>query len=150
MRILRALMSKASIGKLVDHYSRFSPSPLSMKQFLDFGELCTTPGSKLLSVRYPKLSVIVAWLFFFFASQVQKMRVRGHRLCSWEGSCQSGWPTSWRRLTCCLITYSGRLQFAWCRAGESTPPHGDTHTCSMHHTLLLESGVPCYEPLTLQ
>ncbi|XP_076858899.1 pyruvate dehydrogenase (acetyl-transferring) kinase isozyme 1, mitochondrial [Brachyhypopomus gauderio] len=37
MRILRTLMSNASIGKLVDHYSRFSPSPLSMKQFLDFG-----------------------------------------------------------------------------------------------------------------
>ncbi|KAB5577130.1 hypothetical protein PHYPO_G00206400 [Pangasianodon hypophthalmus] len=37
MRILRALMSSASIGKLVDHYSRFSPSPLSMKQFIDFG-----------------------------------------------------------------------------------------------------------------
>lgn len=37
MRILRALMSNRSIGKLVDHYSRFSPSPLSMKQFIDFG-----------------------------------------------------------------------------------------------------------------
>ncbi|MCI4378491.1 hypothetical protein PGIGA_G00216560 [Pangasianodon gigas] len=37
MRILRALMSNASIGKLIDHYSRFSPSPLSMKQFIDFG-----------------------------------------------------------------------------------------------------------------
>ncbi|XP_027020237.1 pyruvate dehydrogenase (acetyl-transferring) kinase isozyme 1, mitochondrial [Tachysurus fulvidraco] len=37
MRILRTLMSNASIGKLVDHYSRFSPSPLSMKQFIDFG-----------------------------------------------------------------------------------------------------------------
>lgn len=30
-------MSNRSIGKLVDHYSRFSPSPLSMKQFIDFG-----------------------------------------------------------------------------------------------------------------
>lgn len=39
MRILRALMSSASIGKLVDHYSRFSPSPLSMKQFIDFGKM---------------------------------------------------------------------------------------------------------------
>lgn len=39
MRILRALMSNASIGKLVDHYSRFSPSPLSMKQFIDFGKM---------------------------------------------------------------------------------------------------------------
>lgn len=38
MRILRTLMSNVSIGKLVDQYSRFSPSPLSMKQFLDFGE----------------------------------------------------------------------------------------------------------------
>ncbi|XP_072541950.1 pyruvate dehydrogenase (acetyl-transferring) kinase isozyme 1, mitochondrial isoform X1 [Salminus brasiliensis] len=37
MRILRTLMNNASIGKLVDQYSRFSPSPLSMKQFLDFG-----------------------------------------------------------------------------------------------------------------
>ncbi|XP_036422271.1 pyruvate dehydrogenase (acetyl-transferring) kinase isozyme 1, mitochondrial isoform X2 [Colossoma macropomum] len=37
MRILRTLMNSASIGKLVDQYSRFSPSPLSMKQFLDFG-----------------------------------------------------------------------------------------------------------------
>uniref|UniRef100_A0AAR2IS76 Protein-serine/threonine kinase n=1 Tax=Pygocentrus nattereri TaxID=42514 RepID=A0AAR2IS76_PYGNA len=37
MRILRTLMKNASIGKLVDQYSRFSPSPLSMKQFLDFG-----------------------------------------------------------------------------------------------------------------
>ncbi|XP_012691962.1 pyruvate dehydrogenase (acetyl-transferring) kinase isozyme 1, mitochondrial [Clupea harengus] len=37
MRILRALMNNAAIGKQVDYYSRFSPSPLSMKQFLDFG-----------------------------------------------------------------------------------------------------------------
>uniref|UniRef100_A0A674D333 Protein-serine/threonine kinase n=1 Tax=Salmo trutta TaxID=8032 RepID=A0A674D333_SALTR len=38
MRILRALMSNAaSMGKHIDYYSRFSPSPLSMKQFLDFG-----------------------------------------------------------------------------------------------------------------
>uniref|UniRef100_A0AAY4ETS2 Protein-serine/threonine kinase n=1 Tax=Denticeps clupeoides TaxID=299321 RepID=A0AAY4ETS2_9TELE len=37
MRVLRALLSSASVGKQVDFYSRFSPSPLSMKQFLDFG-----------------------------------------------------------------------------------------------------------------
>uniref|UniRef100_A0AAY5ELI0 Protein-serine/threonine kinase n=1 Tax=Electrophorus electricus TaxID=8005 RepID=A0AAY5ELI0_ELEEL len=39
MRSLRTLMnlSNASVGRLVDYYSRFSPSPLSMKQFLDFG-----------------------------------------------------------------------------------------------------------------
>ncbi|CAB1346604.1 unnamed protein product [Coregonus sp. 'balchen'] len=38
MRILRALMSNASsMRKHIDYYSRFSPSPLSMKQLLDFG-----------------------------------------------------------------------------------------------------------------
>uniref|UniRef100_UPI003AADE056 pyruvate dehydrogenase (acetyl-transferring) kinase isozyme 1, mitochondrial isoform X3 n=1 Tax=Centroberyx gerrardi TaxID=166262 RepID=UPI003AADE056 len=37
MRILRVLRSSVSIGKDIDHYSKFSPSPLSMKQFLDFG-----------------------------------------------------------------------------------------------------------------
>lgn len=30
-------MSTASISKQIDFYSRFSPSPLSMKQFIDFG-----------------------------------------------------------------------------------------------------------------
>ncbi|XP_072300552.1 pyruvate dehydrogenase (acetyl-transferring) kinase isozyme 1, mitochondrial [Eucyclogobius newberryi] len=37
MRILRFLRSSVAITKDVDFYSRFSPSPLSMKQFLDFG-----------------------------------------------------------------------------------------------------------------
>ncbi|KAM6268936.1 pyruvate dehydrogenase (acetyl-transferring) kinase isozyme 1, mitochondrial isoform 2-T2 [Porphyrio hochstetteri] len=40
MRLLRALLRSASPGSIpqqVDFYSRFSPSPLSMKQFLDFG-----------------------------------------------------------------------------------------------------------------
>ncbi|XP_037768123.1 pyruvate dehydrogenase (acetyl-transferring) kinase isozyme 1, mitochondrial isoform X5 [Chelonia mydas] len=40
MRLLRALLRSASPAGLpqqVDFYARFSPSPLSMKQFLDFG-----------------------------------------------------------------------------------------------------------------
>ncbi|XP_037344344.2 pyruvate dehydrogenase (acetyl-transferring) kinase isozyme 1, mitochondrial [Pungitius pungitius] len=37
MRILRFLRSSVSVGKDIDYYSKFSPSPLSMKQFLDFG-----------------------------------------------------------------------------------------------------------------
>ncbi|KPP73867.1 Pyruvate dehydrogenase (acetyl-transferring) kinase isozyme 1, mitochondrial-like [Scleropages formosus] len=38
MRLLMCLLrSCSSIGKYVDFYSRFSPSPLSIKQFLDFG-----------------------------------------------------------------------------------------------------------------
>lgn len=28
-----------SVGKDIDYYSKFSPSPLSMKQFLDFGKM---------------------------------------------------------------------------------------------------------------
>lgn len=51
MRLLRALLrgaapgsaSPANIPQQVDFYSRFSPSPLSMKQFLDFGE---SPSSR--------------------------------------------------------------------------------------------------------
>lgn len=38
MRILRFLRSSLSVGKDIDYYSKFSPSPLSMKQFLDFGK----------------------------------------------------------------------------------------------------------------
>ncbi|CAL9690246.1 unnamed protein product [Knipowitschia caucasica] len=37
MRILRFLRNSVTITKDIDFYSRFSPSPLSMKQFLDFG-----------------------------------------------------------------------------------------------------------------
>ncbi|XP_067299294.1 pyruvate dehydrogenase (acetyl-transferring) kinase isozyme 1, mitochondrial [Pseudorasbora parva] len=37
MKIYRFLMNAASISKQIDFYSRFSPSPLSMKQFIDFG-----------------------------------------------------------------------------------------------------------------
>ncbi|TFK14481.1 heparan-sulfate 6-O-sulfotransferase 3 [Platysternon megacephalum] len=40
MRLLRALLrgaSPAGLPQQVDFYARFSPSPLSMKQFLDFG-----------------------------------------------------------------------------------------------------------------
>ncbi|XP_062258057.1 pyruvate dehydrogenase (acetyl-transferring) kinase isozyme 1, mitochondrial [Platichthys flesus] len=37
MRILRCLRSSLSTGKEIDYYSKFSPSPLSIKQFLDFG-----------------------------------------------------------------------------------------------------------------
>lgn len=126
MRILRALMSNRSIGKLVDHYSRFSPSPLSMKQFIDFGKILRNNCLSKRTVKFNELSAS-----FVFPPQDQKMRVRRPRSCSWERSCQSGWPTLWKRLTCCLITYSGRLQWAWCRAGECTVPHVDTH---IHYT----------------
>ncbi|KAA8585704.1 hypothetical protein FQN60_004398, partial [Etheostoma spectabile] len=40
MRFVRSLMKAAALAnvpKYVDHFSKFSPSPLSMKQFLDFG-----------------------------------------------------------------------------------------------------------------
>ncbi|KAL4656646.1 pyruvate dehydrogenase (acetyl-transferring) kinase isozyme 1, mitochondrial [Arapaima gigas] len=37
MRLLRCVMKSCSLGPHVERYSRFSPSPLSMKQFIDFG-----------------------------------------------------------------------------------------------------------------
>uniref|UniRef100_W5N744 Protein-serine/threonine kinase n=1 Tax=Lepisosteus oculatus TaxID=7918 RepID=W5N744_LEPOC len=46
MKFVRFLMKNAALAnvpKHIDHFSKFSPSPLSMKQFLDFGEcaMCT-------------------------------------------------------------------------------------------------------------
>lgn len=41
MRWVRALLKNASLAgapKYIEHFSKFSPSPLSMKQFLDFGK----------------------------------------------------------------------------------------------------------------
>lgn len=40
MRWVRALLKNASLAgapKYIEHFSKFSPSPLSIKQFLDFG-----------------------------------------------------------------------------------------------------------------
>ncbi|XP_075939021.1 pyruvate dehydrogenase (acetyl-transferring) kinase isozyme 2, mitochondrial-like, partial [Anarhichas minor] len=40
IRFVRSLMktaAQANVPKHIDHFSKFSPSPLSMKQFLDFG-----------------------------------------------------------------------------------------------------------------
>ncbi|CAK6984833.1 pyruvate dehydrogenase (acetyl-transferring) kinase isozyme 2%2C mitochondrial-like isoform X2 [Scomber scombrus] len=40
MKFVRSMMKAAALAnvpKHIDHFSKFSPSPLSMKQFLDFG-----------------------------------------------------------------------------------------------------------------
>ncbi|XP_042188108.1 pyruvate dehydrogenase kinase, isozyme 4 [Callorhinchus milii] len=37
MRLVRWLMKSAALAGQLEHFSKFSPSPLSMKQFLDFG-----------------------------------------------------------------------------------------------------------------
>lgn len=45
MRCVRSLMKAAALAnvpKHIEHFSKFSPSPLSMKQFLDFGEFAFT------------------------------------------------------------------------------------------------------------
>ncbi|XP_071357518.1 pyruvate dehydrogenase (acetyl-transferring) kinase isozyme 2, mitochondrial-like isoform X2 [Trachinotus anak] len=42
MKFVRSLMKAAAltnVPKHIDHFSKFSPSPLSMKQFLDFGSI---------------------------------------------------------------------------------------------------------------
>lgn len=44
MRLCGALL-KSPIPKQIEYYSRFSPSPLSIKQFLDFGERLGGPGA---------------------------------------------------------------------------------------------------------
>lgn len=47
MRWVRALLKNASLAgapKYIEHFSKFSPSPLSMKQFLDFGMERTGAG----------------------------------------------------------------------------------------------------------
>ena len=47
MRWVRALLKNASLAgapKYIEHFSKFSPSPLSMKQFLDFGTECAGGG----------------------------------------------------------------------------------------------------------
>lgn len=38
MRIQDTLRQVSKIGKMLDFYSQFNPSPLSIKQFLDFGK----------------------------------------------------------------------------------------------------------------
>lgn len=41
MKFVRFLMKNAALAnvpKHIDHFSKFSPSPLSMKQFIDFGK----------------------------------------------------------------------------------------------------------------
>lgn len=73
MRLLRFLRSSASIGKDIDFYSRFSPSPLSMKQFLDFGKSCCRS-------RWDKngKKVIHRGLNFFFSSNKTVMLLYSH------------------------------------------------------------------------
>ena len=38
MRSARSLSGASLVPREVEHFSRYSPSPLSMKQLLDFGE----------------------------------------------------------------------------------------------------------------
>jgi hypothetical protein len=38
---MRATLAVRNIAKMLDYYSQFNPSPLSSKQFIDFGEFCT-------------------------------------------------------------------------------------------------------------
>ena len=46
MRLLRCLRKRAALAGVptyIEHFSKFSPSPLSMKQFLDFGGYRSSP-----------------------------------------------------------------------------------------------------------
>lgn len=53
MKFVRSLMKAATLAnvpKHIDHFSKFSPSPLSMKQFLDFGEWVSFMFTKCLHI----------------------------------------------------------------------------------------------------
>ena len=48
MRLLRCLRKRAALAGVptyIEHFSKFSPSPLSRKHFLDFGEYRSSPPS---------------------------------------------------------------------------------------------------------
>lgn len=42
MRLFPARFTSSSIQKLLDYYSQYNPTPMSIKQFIDFGKLCRT------------------------------------------------------------------------------------------------------------
>lgn len=42
MRVSNRLFAK--VNKMVDFYAQFNPSPLSIKQFIDFGKLSPMPA----------------------------------------------------------------------------------------------------------
>jgi len=53
-------------------------------------------------------------------TQVPSTPVRRRPLCSWDRSSQWGFPTSWRRSTCCPTSCSRPRRCRRCRAGESS------------------------------
>jgi len=38
MRLMTNLRSTAALSRMLEYYSHFNPSPLSVKQFIDFGK----------------------------------------------------------------------------------------------------------------
>lgn len=93
MRLLRFLRKSVAVGKDIDYYSKFSPSPLSMKQFLDFGKMnfrCFKYSCNLLPLSLCVCILAYGWNFkgyfkvflkvlhVFVFLQVLKMHVRKH------------------------------------------------------------------------
>lgn len=67
MHFVRSLMKAAALAnvpKHVEHFSKFSPSPLSMKQFLDFGEcqLCLQAAHQ---INHSQLESVASFIFEF-------------------------------------------------------------------------------------
>jgi len=108
MRLLRALLRCASPGSIpqqVDFYSRFSPSPLSMKQFLDFGEsrrpaAGAAEGPRLETASRGRLPPL---------ARACARRIRGPRACGpGAGGARHGTagPASSSAACCCLALSS--------------------------------------------
>lgn len=125
MSFVRSLMKAAALAnvpKHIDHFSKFSPSPLSMKQFLDFGE-CTPSGPTVFTIcpQIPRhfyrwvscKPSMLSWVFGFGRSTLILVKctgceVRFKRLVYLNaGEWCSGWPLSWQdkgSSSCCLAS----------------------------------------------
>lgn len=70
IRFVRSMVKAAAVAnvpKHVDHFSKFSPSPLSMKQFLDFGKWILR--HILVSITKETLGICLRLILFSFALQ---------------------------------------------------------------------------------
>lgn len=79
--ILLKNTSRFNIPKQVDRFSKFSPSPLSMKQFIDFGKLFSQHYNKSSRLRPANNNrrVRARCFFFFFFFLPCTMRNRSER-----------------------------------------------------------------------
>ena len=62
MRLTKCLKN---INRMLEHYSGFNPSPLSIKQFIDFGKYFFTVGACFSLIFHWAMNVECWWVFTF-------------------------------------------------------------------------------------